>query len=1194
MADDLPDPCPSCGATRPASSLGGPCPRCRVGPEPDDESPTVWQAEEIGTTIDRSGPEGVLEVLAASVGPVPRVLLRDTDTGAEPPVFRPSSPEMPEPGDRPPRLRLLGEIARGGMGAVLKGRDEDLGRDLAVKVLLEKHRDDPELVRRFVEEAQIGGQLQHPGVVPIYELGTFADRRPYFSMKLVKGQTLAGLLAARPSPAEGLPRFLGIFEHVCQTVAYAHARGVIHRDLKPSNVMVGAFGEVQVMDWGLAKVLRRGGAEDDVRAGRPAEPETVVATARSSGGADSDQSRAGSAMGTPSYMAPEQARGEVEAIDERADVFALGSILCELLTGRPAFVGRSQGEILRKAARGETADALARLAAGGIDDGLVGLARACLEAEAEDRPRDAGAVSERVAAHLAGVQERLRKAELASVEERARRRMTTVAAAAAVVLIAAGAGGLAWARSQRAGRVERTTRAVDGALADASRLAGEANGERGDPVKWAAALDAARRAEGLLAQGEADEPLRRRVAGRVAELEARRHEVEADRKFLDILEAIRAEAGRAGDLRRTDVAYAAAFRAAGLDIDSVDPSAAGKWVRGRTAPDELIAYLDDWIWARDKASRPEAAWRRLVDAARSADDDPWRDALRAKLAARDETAAAVFHALADDARSLDAQPAASLLLLARQLTNVGDAVRAEAVLRRAWRRFPGDFWVNIGLADVPGQGAGTPQQLYPRATEAVRFLTAAVAIRPDSALARGELGWALIASGDRAGAVAECREAVRLAPDSASTRVWLGYALNVSGDLDGAEAAFREAMLLDQEDAWGPANLAAVLRQKKDPAGALAALRQAIELAPGLARFRLELGDTLREAGDRPGATEAYREATRLQPDYAEAYSKLGFELYESRDPAGAARAYAEAARLEPRYARHHMNLSVNLLQLGDTAGAVAEGARAVELDPGYAHARFILANALTDAGDLAGAAASYREAARIRADFAEAYCNLSRVLRRQGEFAGALLAIREGHKFGTKQPDWPYPSAQWLAQCERFARLADRLPEVLGGRAEPADNAERLDFATMAVETRRFAAAARLEGEALAADPKLAADPRRVHRYNAACAAALAGCGQGKDDPKPDDSARDALRLRALGWLRDDLDSWAKLLESDPKAAATTAQRLRFWRTDPDLAGVRDPEALAKLPEAERADWRNLWDELDRLLKSAEAKSKK
>src|SRR5262249_29249169 len=154
------------------------------------------------------------------------------------------------------------------------------GRDLAVKVLLEELRDKPDLVRRFVEEAQITGQLQHPGIAPVYELGALADRRPYFTMKLVKGRTLADLLRDREGPDLGVPRLLGIFDQVAHTVAYAHARGVIHRDLKPSNVMVGSFGEVQVMDWGLAKVLPRGGVVDDATAGKRTE-ETVIATARS-------------------------------------------------------------------------------------------------------------------------------------------------------------------------------------------------------------------------------------------------------------------------------------------------------------------------------------------------------------------------------------------------------------------------------------------------------------------------------------------------------------------------------------------------------------------------------------------------------------------------------------------------------------------------------------------------------------------------------------------------------------------------------------------------------------------------------------------------------------------------------------------------------------------------------------------------
>ncbi len=200
-------------------------------------------------------------------------------------------------------------------------------------------------------------------------------------------------------------------------MAYAHVRGVIHRDLKPSNIMVGSFGEVQVMDWGLAKVLPQGRVDDNEEPGR-IRHETVIQTARAS--SDAQLSQAGSIMGTPAYMPPEQADGNLDRLDERADVFALGSILCEILTGQPAFTGRTIGEIHRKAAKGDLTDAFARLDACGADAELAGLARQCLGCEPEDRPRNASAVAERFTAYLAGVQERLRTAELARVEAQAR------------------------------------------------------------------------------------------------------------------------------------------------------------------------------------------------------------------------------------------------------------------------------------------------------------------------------------------------------------------------------------------------------------------------------------------------------------------------------------------------------------------------------------------------------------------------------------------------------------------------------------------------------------------------------------------------------------------------------------------------------------------------------------------------------
>ena len=181
----------------------------------------------------------------------------------------------------PGRYQPVEKIAQGGMGAVWRVVDQQFDRPLAVKVMLRKLADDPAAVARFEREAHLTGSLQHPAIPPVVDRGRLEDGSPFFSMKLVAGETLAHLLAQHNarSPAErasDLPRLLGVFEQVCHAVGYAHAQGIIHRDLKPANVMVGAFGEVQVVDWGFAKVLTRREREVERRAREPHDPPSVA------------------------------------------------------------------------------------------------------------------------------------------------------------------------------------------------------------------------------------------------------------------------------------------------------------------------------------------------------------------------------------------------------------------------------------------------------------------------------------------------------------------------------------------------------------------------------------------------------------------------------------------------------------------------------------------------------------------------------------------------------------------------------------------------------------------------------------------------------------------------------------------------------------------------------------------------------
>jgi formylglycine-generating enzyme required for sulfatase activity/serine/threonine protein kinase len=248
------------------------------------------------------------------------------------------------------RFRILRPHARGGLGEVFVARDEELHRDVALKEMQERHADHPESRARFLLESEVTGGLEHPGIVPVYGLGRYADGRPFYAMRFIRGDSLKDAITAFHQEKTSLPagertlrlrQLLSRFVDVCQAVAYAHSRGVLHRDLKPGNVMLGKYGETLVVDWGLAKVLDR------------ADTETTEGPLCSNLSGNSAMTQAGAALGTPAYMSPEQAAGRLNQLGPHSDVYSLGATLYCLLTGQAPFPSDDVGEVLARVQKGD-------------------------------------------------------------------------------------------------------------------------------------------------------------------------------------------------------------------------------------------------------------------------------------------------------------------------------------------------------------------------------------------------------------------------------------------------------------------------------------------------------------------------------------------------------------------------------------------------------------------------------------------------------------------------------------------------------------------------------------------------------------------------------------------------------------------------------------------------------------------------
>ncbi len=745
------------------------------------------------------------------------------------------------------------EIARGGMGLIYKAFDAGFGRDVVIKTLQPRDSYAATTVMRFDLEAQLSGRLQHPGIAPVYSLGRLPDGRPYLAMKYIQGRTLAAILAGRTDPTADFAEILSIFERICQTIGYAHDRGVIHRDLKPGNIMVGEFGEVLVLDWGLAKEL--GSKLEPISFG-----EFNMSAASKAGfvlDTDSEDREGlrtllGSVMGTPAYMAPEQARGEVDQVDRRSDVFGLGAVLCTILTGKPPFTMIEHRTTVEVAAEGNLELAFARLDACNADEELVQLAKQCLSTDRAARPADGGALAQALAHFRTQQLERLQHVELESarrfareLERSKRRRIQRILGTSIFgLLLALTIGG--WYAIKSSER-RRTAEAVRMSIAQqAVRSALErATTEIRDSKPEAATL-ALKVARDRLADA-ADPVLEAESLQLQQEIDAlRAFDAAADLRWSTPTLNRRFTAARA--------AYNGAFANLNLPIGERSTPMLANQIRASHLESRVREVLDEWL-------QIDPTNTSLLELLTALDDDPFRTQIRQAIARDDRP----------KLRELLARPEAKVVppafAAAIVLSKSVDPRQGAEFLRPIVNQNPSNFalTLSLGAIELLAQNSDSINR-------AIGSLRTAVALRPTNIRPRMLLGLAYAQLQNYPAAIEHYREAMELAPDLPMNAIWLAYTYQQSGDYDRAIANYRK--LLEQR------------------------------LEPILAEQALDgLGDCYYAQGDYDRAEKEYLAAKALklgedERDVPTVYSSLG-DVYEARGELTKALTYFEQLAVE-------------------------------------------------------------------------------------------------------------------------------------------------------------------------------------------------------------------------------------------------------------------------------------------------------
>ncbi|MDF1662536.1 MAG: tetratricopeptide repeat protein [Planctomycetota bacterium] len=860
-----------------------------------------------------------------------------------------------------------GQLGKGGMGVVYRVIDKRLDRDAALKVLKTAST---ELEARFLREAKITAKLDHPSIPPVYEIGKFENGELYLLMRVIEGETLESFIQeySKNRKPQKLRPLLEVMIKVCEALAYAHSQGFLHRDLKPANIMVGAFGEVLVMDWGLAKQI---GSETDLVVDKNAELVEEIGLTQQ-----------GTILGTLGYMPPEQVDGD--GVDQRSDVFALGAILTEVLTGRPPIDGASNINRLNATLKGKIAGPLDRDKS--IPKDLDYIARAALEVVQENRTCSATDFANQLKAFLlnepvCGYSYPFRERSRRFIGRHAG--ILLSGAVGALFLATAAASYLALQNER-----EKAKSAKKDAAAKIVKTGRELDRAKIEREKAKAVLSLFQKARQLLGRGGSKEKILKTIEAGLSAGDRSQTSLLVAAKICDVAnfndeqEALLTEA-----IRKHSPAYEALFNLHLLTLKRerrdfyFTKALKDLWELAVKRGDENEFTL----FSRAMTLQAEGDNERALKLYDKIESDhtstfTWMYVNRGKLREelKDDEGAREDY---DKAISLD--------------SNFSIAYNNRGSLRK-------------DCGDKKGALKDYNKALSINSRDATAFVT--------RGLLRAEFG-------DKKGAFEDYDQAISVDPKNARAYSSRGLLKSGSGNDDGALQDYNKAISLDPKDVLTYNNRGVLRMEKGDSNGALKDFTIAISVDPRFAMAYVHRGNLYIAMRNRTAALKDYNKAISIDANYDTVYFDRGNLWKESGKRTAALKDYNKAILINPLFVKAYINRGLLLSDMGDRRGALRDYDKAISLDSTVSSAYNNRGNLRSFMNDKAGALKDFEKAIAINPNSAVTYANRGILYMKQGK---SKLAINDMKHFLSLQPNHP-AAQQFRAYIQKLTKQLEK-----------------------------------------------------------------------------------------------------------------------------------------------------------------------